>query len=449
MGCSVWPNEDYEEEVKMVNIKEIVGEQNFARLKKAKISSPARLNQMTEEEVMAIAGIGPETAYKLFTALGRRSPKKNIRKKYNALKKRTKYKRIKRLWSAVSDKPEEKIKKLEGVREILHGAKDVISALGDFGKPPGERKHMGPTYQPVSLTISPFDSEMMSKRYSFFSEIKISKEGNRYKSEEIIKNNRDFNQEGTRVDYVQSNIMDLKTLDTIGKLITARYGSFKSRTPGGILTIIVPSDSLSLHQFLENKFNLEINQGSILLVKGMQEYYDWEGIIKYDTNAQFKLILHDLQKNYIYFVYHKYIKENPNVTFKQFLEKKESKVNFWETIESTKESTIKLDIPEHILYFGLVEGKNYGYQRKGFIKTHLGPFLELYKFNNYEEFKEIIQQDNLTNIAGVNIPTEILSLIENTLGESEVWTDKNKVLIFVSTKLPEVGFIFRRVENGK
>ena len=76
-------------------------------------------------------------------------------------------------------------------------------------------------------------------------------------------------------------------------------------------------------------------------------------------------------------------------------------------------------------------------------------FLELYKPSNYEEFKTVLQKDNPININGVNIPNEILSLIENTLGESEVWTDKNKILIFTSTKLPEVGFIFRRAENGK
>lgn len=407
-----------------MTIKEAVGEKNFRRLEKAGISTQDKLEQLRPEQIMALAGLGPKTTAKLLRAIGKPASQQSLQRTYNKMKQRTRFKNLPQRALGIVKDPREAIRKLEDLREISTDLQGLITAVRNFGR---EDKIPTPQFSRSSLTISPLDIDLVTRK-TLYSEIIVNQQTNRY---EIIYTALDTSTgqiEGESRDYVDMNA-------NAEQEIQAELSDAINKAPrGGQLIIIIPRQLTSITENLQTRYPDRVDK-DVIIVPGLDEYYNYEVIFKYQDNKAYRRLVHDFEEHKDYIEYQALlIKNAATMPFKEY----RGSTKYWKVISD------ELTSQYEITYKGLKA--SFGPQPpldKEYETINDPPYRQPYK--NMEDFKAATKEPFI-NIGPWSIPPEIHTMMQETLNNQFIITYNDRELRYESQTLPGVGF--KVTKNG-
>ena len=414
----------------MKKIEQILGPETYARLKEKKLVTPAAIKKIRPEELMSIAGIGPQKTVELYQAVGIKLNMDETDRTYRKLKSRTQLRNIRKTISQTIQDPQPSIKKLENFREQAIAWQNLISSLRNIGKPAEEKIRTTP-YMPVPQVLDPYSIELEQKtRDDIYAELFITQETDRIKITYEAKDIKTQRPIAESTEYITSkNSTEIAT--QIKEIIEEIYNKFRKETLIGLFFVIFDNQLRTYYWAMQKEFRIEIEQQQITLIPNSEEYYGWEAILKYQNNRTFELMVDRYNKYKTYIDYDEYLQEGGTETYENWLSEGHTDKRFWDEITTKQKSHTTIQTKTFTIRFGIIKGMpgliNYE-------KTHreINLTTKFYRDTGYESYTAAKRdlQGEINAVAA--------AIINNVLDEFIALKKENNY-VFQSTTLPEIG----------
>ena len=427
--------------MKMPDLEKIAGKNVYARMKKAGIADPEKLRLMTEEEIMALAGIGPKTAKKIFNSIGRASSTPILEKKYNRLQMRTKLKNIRGTVIGTLENPKPTIERLEHHRKTAHLLQNFLAAVKNLDNKGSEVRAI--PYIPMSTSLD-YESLTLGRTpmsTEYIGELRIT---NKDGESTLLKYRR--------IDPVNNEIIEstdkingsiLNTTSQIMESINDTYNSFRKRSKAPFI-IILDARTIKLEDALNDRYRMDISKQSLTILSDEKKYYEWEALFKYKVNNG---VLEDTKlfdQNRLFYTYEE---EGTHKPFDEYARTSEHE-GFWDELDSSGEDKpyVEFKVSGLKVRYGIIQGMQdinlFGFEQQGYKIAHLLGLTHYDPIEDYEQFKEL-QKGMPIKIAGRSIPLDLFVMIDTTLNHNfKIWElTHESPIIFQSEDYPDMGFV--------
>lgn len=431
--------------MKVVDIEKIVGKKNYARLKKYNAADAQKLSVLSEEEVMALAGIGPKTAHRLFKALGRNVSEKEITKKYNRLSIRTRLQNIKLKVREFKDNPQPLINKIDRVREGAIASRNFLASVYNFGRPQEERvKNLD--YFPSRLELN---EDMLrtetEKTNKFFMQVNLNREANRFNIKSKLFNLDTLEEWSSSDDIVPGVNLNPTSLQEIINIIRSIYNSYREKSHDGLFVVILDSDMIPVADKLKDLYASDITNQIFTVVDNQRQYMEWEVILKYVNNRSINSMLEKLSNFILFFKYNENVRAGRNVAdFDEYKKLNYNPSMFWDKIDVEPKKAITSILSN--VDFGIAEAGFgfYGFKTESYDEVSI-PDITLVKIpETFEQFKDQGREIPI-DIYGKPVSLHIIAMVNLVFDRDfKIWFNAvSKPIVFTSNKYPDWGFIVK------
>lgn len=419
----------------MKDIERVVGVKNYARLVKAGVDTPAKIMALSEQQLMAISGIGPKTADKLLRFVGVKTDPSKTKQQYRKVKVKDRFKRVKQQVKQTFKDPKPLINKIENQREGLVHLSNALTGIQNIGR---EDKKDITHYVPVSLTLDPFrrDFGEAVEDDLFYGEVfvsllddKVLVNFNRYDSKSLTK----VTDITDRLNYGNRT----ETTDGVIELLREHLRSFRKSSVTGNMVFVIDKVAFEfMLNAIEEEFDRELSQGLLFLVPSVKDYNSYEALFRFLDSTKFKQIVSRLER---FASYREYDMSKTALDYDQF-KKENSTWSFMDAFKTKTSSLLLLPGTDPYLTFGFLRGHPDFDKMKTYRVYPVNDVV--YHSHSYEEYSAAKRRD-LIVIGERTFGDELLGLIDEVLSSNyDIYYNSASDPIMVRSKeIPEIGII--------